>query len=236
MTPVEGPREVARRRRGEGGLPRRRLLDAAVGLLGELDSPESLTLRMVARRAGVPAAGAYSHFADLDDLIGTVLTDRHADLAAGMELAARATNEPLDELAARTRAYVHWGLEHPGHYRVVFEGRIPADVTREPGAGEGAAMLECVAASLAGARDAGEGPPAEPSDTRWRAGLLLWTGLHGIVSLRINTHAVDWPDVDDMLADLLVAHSRLPRDRVRRAVRRAAGGPARALHGDVAID
>jgi AcrR family transcriptional regulator len=236
MTPVEGPREAARRRRGEGGLLRRRLLDAAGGLLGELDSPESLTLRMVARRAGVTAAGAYSHFTDLDDLIGAVLTDRRADLAAGMELAARATTEPLDELAARTRAYVHWGLEHPGHYRVVFEGRIPKDVTRVPGSGEG--MLVAVAASLAAARDDGEGPPVVPSvaDARWRLGLLLWTGLHGIVSLRIERRTVDWPDVDDMLADLLVAHSGLPHERVRKAVRRAAGGPAQALHGGAAID
>jgi AcrR family transcriptional regulator len=229
MTPVEGPREAARRRRGDGGLGRRRLLDAAAGLLGELDSPESLTLRMVARRAGVPAVGAYHHFTDLDALIGAVLTDRHADLAAGMELAARAATEPVDELAARTRAYVRWGLEHPGHYRVVFGGRVPKDVTRRPG--EGRVMLELVAASLAAAR--GEGPPSD-ADSRWRAGLLLWTGLHGIVSLRIDEHTIDWPDVDDMLADLLVAHARLPHDRVRRAVRTTAGGPARALHGGAA--
>jgi AcrR family transcriptional regulator len=232
MTPVEGPHEAARRRRGDGGPARRRLLDAAAGLLGELDSPESLTLRMVARRAGMPAVGAYRHFTDLADLVGAVLADRHADLAAGMELAARAATDPVDELAARTRAYVRWGLEHPAHYRVVFGGRVPKDVTRRPGAGERPVMLEPVAASLAAARGTG----TSDADSRWRAGLLLWTGLHGIVSLRIDAPAIDWPDVDDMLADLLVAHSGLRHDRVRGAVRTAAGGPAHALHGGAAAD
>ena len=36
------------------------------------------------------------------------------------------------------------------------------------------------------------------SDDPQRLALLLWTGLHGIISLRVNKPTIVWPDAADM--------------------------------------
>ena len=55
--------------RGEGAHLRADLLDAATRLLSSTGNPESVSIRAVAKEAGVSATAAYRHFADRDDLM-----------------------------------------------------------------------------------------------------------------------------------------------------------------------
>src|SRR4051812_11305000 len=54
----------ARNRRGEGSRLRDEIVDAAVGLLDETGDERVLTLRSIARQAGIAAPSIYRHFPD----------------------------------------------------------------------------------------------------------------------------------------------------------------------------
>ena len=75
---------------------------------------------------------------------------------------------------------MRFGLEHPGHYKVLFEGRAVPRLDDPRLANFGRPLL---VRSVELIRDI----PAQPgrvSDDPERLSLLLWSGLHGVVSLR----------------------------------------------------
>ncbi|MBY8880681.1 TetR/AcrR family transcriptional regulator [Streptomyces sp. PLK6-54] len=207
--------------RGQGQVLKAQLVEAAARLLATLDQPETLTLRQVAREVGVAPASIYSHFPDLGALVDHVLRQRYDELARLMVQAAAAATDPLDELVARCAAYVHWGVEQPGHYRTLFGGRMPADLAPRPDStagtgpdaeqagdsvhGAGAELLESLIAALAAVTDPA-GTRATP-ERRWQAGLLLWTAMHGLISLYNDHGDLPWPPLDDLLADLIGLHT-----------------------------
>lgn len=218
MSVAEAPRR--RNPKGQGARLREEFVAAAARLLATMDRPETLTLRQVAREVGVAPASIYSHFPDLDALVQHVLRLRFGELAQAMSDAAARAGDPLDDLAARCSAYVRWGVEHPGEYRTIVGGAVPAELAplSEPGPGE--ALLETVAQSLAAARaDAAEATAEEHG----RAGLLLWTALHGIVSLYNEHGKIDWPPVAQLVADTLTLHTGRPPGDIAAAVRSADG-------------
>lgn len=54
------------------------------------------------------------------------------------------------------------------------------------------------------------GRPGTSPDTQWRSGLILWTGMHGLVSLYNSHGSLPWPQFDDLLARLLALHTGGP--------------------------
>lgn len=202
--------------RGRGDLLRAQFVTAATELLGQVERPEQLTLRMVARVVGVSPASVYSHFADLDSLVGQVLLDLLEELTASVEAAVAATNSPEDGLLAACLAYTHWGLDHPGHYRVVFGGRIDPVLHDRVGGPTGSRLIDNLSRSLAEAttRAGNDGSVAEPSVSK---GLLLWTSLHGLVVLRIDKQTLDWPPSSDHVVDMIAMFTDRPRAHLRAA-------------------
>lgn len=191
--------------RGQGQVLRDQLVEATARLLATMDRPETLTLRQVARKVGVAPASIYSHFADLTALIEHVLKLRYDELGCLMNDAAAATTSPLAELIARCAAYVHWGVEHPGEYRTIIGGGMPEQLAPLNAHGAGEELLNALVRSLAAASRQGGEPST--ADEQWQAGLILWTGMHGLVSL-YNSHGnLPWPALDDLLAQLLSLHT-----------------------------
>jgi AcrR family transcriptional regulator len=206
------------------------LVEAAARLLASSDQPETLTLRQVAREVGVAPASVYSHFPDLSALIDHVLRQRYDELARLIAQAAASATGPLDELVARCATYVRWGIEQPGHYRTLFGGRMPADLAprtdsatdtaTDPGNeqlgdsthGTGAELLESLIAALAAITDP-TGSRFTP-ERRWQAGLLLWTAMHGLISLYNDHGDLPWPPLDDLLADLIGLHAGRPSKEI----------------------
>jgi AcrR family transcriptional regulator len=151
-TTEHAPRAPRKRNpRGQGQILREQLVEAAADLLASLDSPQSLTLRMVARQVGVAPASVYSHFPDLNALVEHVLRLRYQELAELMDRAAQRAGTPVEDLVGRCAAYLHWGTANPGYYRVVFGGRAPSDVFPSSAHEAGAELLAGVVAALAAA-------------------------------------------------------------------------------------
>ena len=94
------------------------LVRAAVELLEE-DGETALSLRAVARRAGVSAAAPYRHYADREALVSAVATVGYEELAERLAAAHPSPSSP-DELASVAVAYVQFALERPALFRIMF--------------------------------------------------------------------------------------------------------------------
>src|ERR1700693_5459913 len=102
-----------------GDLPRA-LLDAALHIV-ETQGTEALTLRAVARRAGVSQAAPYRHFASKEAILAAVAEDGFRSLIAAMrESVATCGEDPLGRLRAVGLGYVTFATSHPSHFRVMF--------------------------------------------------------------------------------------------------------------------
>lgn len=112
-------RGKARRAYHHGNL-RQAIIDAALGLVAET-GVEAMTLREVARRAGVSSGAPFRHFSDKRDLVLALAEQGMGFLRGAMErrLEETASENPLVKLAVLGRAYVHWAMQHPTHYRIL---------------------------------------------------------------------------------------------------------------------
>jgi AcrR family transcriptional regulator len=96
------------------------LLEAAERVL-ERDGLAGLTLRAVAREAGVSHAAPSHHFGDLTGLVSELAAIGYRQFSAAMTTAAAAAGPTLTEKAtARAKAYVAFAQAHPGMYGLMF--------------------------------------------------------------------------------------------------------------------
>src|SRR5258707_5236906 len=93
-------------------------LRAAQELLEE-NGAAALSLRAVARRAGVSPGAPYRHYADRDALMSAVAAVGYRELAGYLAAAHPSPSTP-DDLAAVAVAYVKFALDRPALFRVMF--------------------------------------------------------------------------------------------------------------------
>ncbi len=99
---------------------RRALLDAALEVLSR-EGASALTLREVARRAGVTHAAPYRHFADKQALLAAVAEEGFRMLTAAMLQGSGPLREnPVRALQAIGVAYVRFATTQRAHFQVMF--------------------------------------------------------------------------------------------------------------------
>ncbi len=125
---------------------RQRILDTAEALL-ESDGLAALSMREVARRAGVTHQAPYHHFSDRESILAELVTRGFDELAARL---ARVNDRAPATDARRLRiasgeAYVGFALDRPGVFRIMFRPEV-CDAARFPAAQEagGRAHVELV--------------------------------------------------------------------------------------------
>lgn len=185
-----------RNRRGQGGLLRDDILRAAAAMIEETGSEEAVTLRSVAREVGIAAPSIYAHFPDRDAILGAVIDEAFGELSAAVTAAVAAHADPVDRLLAGCRAYVHFGTDYPGRYRVLF-GRTPQPDT--PVREAPMQSFQHLVDAVTGAAQAGRSASTDP----FRDATLVWTGMHGIISLRAATPMFPWPALDTVVDELV---------------------------------
>src|SRR6202171_5565190 len=94
------------------------LVRAAMELLEE-SGETALSLRAVARGAGVSPAAPYRHYADREALVSAVAAVGYRELAQRLA-AAHPSPSPPDQLASVAVAYVQFALERPALFRIMF--------------------------------------------------------------------------------------------------------------------
>lgn len=186
-------------RRGEGDRLREEVLLAATGLLGSATSRHAVTLRAIARAAGIAAPSIYRHFTDRDAILDAVVSRTFLQLELVCRDAASAWTTGLERTGAIASAYVEFAATHRSEYRILFERSVDnlgADPHLYPDGLQAFGYL-----SQAIEQMVAEGTSS--SDDAVRDAQALWAALHGLVTLLPVTPAFPWPAQQD-LVDRLV--------------------------------
>ncbi len=206
---VAGGSARQRNPRGQGERLRDDIIEAASRLMA--DSAAPLTLRGVAREAGVAATSVYLHFADIESLVLAVAERRFGELGQLQDQALESSADPCQRVRAGCLAYCEFGLEHQGHYLVMFTNPLLLPDDLNPGEFPGRKAFQRLIDTVA------ECIGREPGDPEaFRTAQFIWQQLHGIVSLRISRPRFPWPPlaetvteaVDRLLAGVPPAGSR----------------------------
>lgn len=144
-------------------------LDAGIAL-AEADGPDAVTIRGVARLAGVSHTAPLHHFRDRADLLHEIAERGFELLLERLDREIRPTAGPLESLRTYGLAYVMQAVDHPGLFQVMF---APCD--DPPGEAAYRRLIElCAAVQATGAI-----PGRDPV----RLALLVWSTVHGLASL-----------------------------------------------------
>lgn len=106
---------------------RRALITAALALLQNKDA-RSLSLREVAREAGVSHTAPYRHFADKAALLAAIAQEGFSEFGRYLNVALT-PGQPVKSLKDTGVAYVRYALDHPTHFRVMFSSFPPDEPT-----------------------------------------------------------------------------------------------------------
>jgi AcrR family transcriptional regulator len=148
-------------------------LRAAMELL-EQDGAAGLSVRAVARRAGVSPGAPYRHYADRDALVSAVAAEGYRELAGYLSAAHPSPSTP-DDVAAVAVAYVQFALEHPALFRTMFSDPCDADSSERVAATT--AIAEYVGALVRRAF-----PGADPD----ALSTAIWAVVHGLAFLHLD--------------------------------------------------
>jgi len=189
--------------RGQGERLREEILAAAERLLIETGDDEAVSIRAVADAVGVTPPSIYLHFEDKNALIFAVCERQFERLDRVTEEAAAASDDPLESLRLRGKAYVRFGLENPEHYRILFMGKAKA--TPEEFDDERlrvAASFDHLVGAVQRCMDAGEIPHSDA----FFVALGMWIAVHGLTSLLIAKPDFPWPGAEDLVDHFCSVH------------------------------
>jgi len=163
------PKKTAKATAYHHGDLREALRAAAIAILEE-DGLAGLSLRAVARKAGVSHAAPYRHFASHEALLVGLAVEGFEALRAAIVHAAAIPNDPPERITTIGGAYMRFAAENPALTQLMFGPQIP---NRDM-------IPELVAASdaIGGEIGASLGDPA--------LGLAVWAAVHGLAMLILD--------------------------------------------------
>lgn len=177
------------------------LLKAASDVLAS-DGPGALTVRRIARQAGVSTMNVYSRFGGKDGVVEHLFVEGFQRLGTALG-AVGETDDPLDDLHRCGLAYRRFALENPTYYSVMFD-RVVADYVPSAAAMEEADhTLQLLADELDRAMQIGLMVKADPIHTA----AAVWATCHGVMSLELKNvgpGVVDWARVYHDATDALM--------------------------------
>ncbi|MCA1270125.1 TetR/AcrR family transcriptional regulator [Streptomyces rubiginosohelvolus] len=149
---------------------RRAILAAALDVIAT-EGPAALSLRDLARRAGVSHAAPAHHFKDRTGLLTAVAAEGYALFADALAGAP--------DLRERGVAYVRFAATHPAHFQVMFQ----PDLHRADDPDLLAARARATDALRAGVADL---PSAGRGEDDRLAGVAAWSLAHGFATLLLS--------------------------------------------------
>lgn len=189
--PASGGTQGAKKRPyHHGGLPEA-LLAAAETVL-KRDGLRGLTLRSIAREAGVSHTAPQHHFGDTAGVLSELVADGHRRMAAAMAAALVASGSEAAPGKARRKAvahaYVDFALANPDMFRLMARNEL-LDLTR-PSLSEARSnsmrLLAGVLDPAPGVDTEGDTGPTELSAERAVAMVAGWAYVHGLAALLVD--------------------------------------------------
>jgi len=162
------------------------VLDGALDSIAA-DGPAALSLRDVARRAGVSHAAPAHHFGDKADVLTAIAAEGYALLSATMRDALAVSDGKLIDVGI---AYIRFALEHRAHFEVMFR----PDIYRSEQAAVADARQEAAEILFGVVRYTL--PSGASEDQVWGGVLAAWSFTHGFATLSLNTNFTPERDED----------------------------------------
>lgn len=162
------------------------LLDAAQRLLDE-GGVEAVTVRAVAREAGVAHSAPANHFKDRTALLVALATRIFQELAVEAQQALGSpARSPRARLHAMADVILRYALRYPHRYRLLWRGdNFASDKSSAEVAGT---VLYDAVKKILGGRG---GRSKTSTDTQV---IAAWSLIHGYISLRLEGTLVDGSD------------------------------------------
>ena len=161
---------------------RRELVNAAVELLRS-DGGQELTLRAVARAAGVSQTAPYRHFSDKGALLAAVAETGFSKLDERCEQALSIPDGPRDRLHQLGKAYVQFALDEPALYRLMFGAELGPFKDAYPSLAAGARQVHDMMSITVEDLMSEEGASNAEIES---ACVAAWSLVHGLASLLID--------------------------------------------------
>jgi AcrR family transcriptional regulator len=178
------------------------LLEAARGLANE-QSIDSITLREVARRAGVSHAAPYHHFADKRALLKALALEAFKELLQVQQ--AQIQPDPNATLYNIGLSYVQFALAHPTEFGFMFRKSLcePVGVYDEltDVANQCFELLLQTVAAINAIKGIG-------NQNLQGQGLVCWSAIHGLATLLIEAPVLPAPPTPEQLVGLMQLHNR----------------------------
>ena len=174
------------------------------------DGAAALSLRAIARELGMASSAVYRYVASRDELLTRLIIDAYDSLAAAAESrqAAAGRSDLPGRFSAVCRAVRDWALANPNEYALIYGSPVPGYVAPADTIGPASRVSDLLVQILADAAARGIGVraatrgelsqagraalapvlallPPEVTDTAIQAGLMVWAGLLGTVSLEL---------------------------------------------------
>jgi AcrR family transcriptional regulator len=163
-----------------GDLPRI-ILRATLSLI-EQEGVAHLSMREIARNAGVSHAAPYHHFGDKAGVIAALAADGFELLEAALRSAVERAEGPQARFEACGRAYVRFAVGHPAYFRVMFRPERASAEEHSRVSPRAHAAYQVLVEVVSECRRAGLGLGVAP-----RALVLTgWSTVHGLASLLVN--------------------------------------------------
>lgn len=183
-------------RRARERAARQRLIVSTARRLAEAEGWDAVTTRRLSAEIEYSQPVLYAHFTNMDQLAQAVALEGFGELTEKLRTARTGATTSTDALRRFARAYVDFARENPGLYDAMFTRATTlhfADDDTPPELEAAFTELREVVAALDGHRD---------TDTLAE---VLWSALHGLVSLARNRRLRPGFDTDriDLLTEQL---------------------------------
>ena len=176
---------ITERREREREKVRGKILDAARQLF-EAEGYENVTMRRVAEAIEYSPTTIYNHFEDKDDVVKACCEEDFTQLLGALSLQTP-PSDPIEAIRQLGRAYAAFGQQYPNHYRFMFmTPNKNHDLEAEsPGHRSFGLLRGAIERAIAAGR-------FRKVDADLAA-QVLWSSLHGVVSLVITMQPQHWP-------------------------------------------
>lgn len=172
------------------------LVEESMGVLAK-EGLDALTLREVARRAGVSQAAPYRHFRDRRALLGAIAAEGFARLGTAMGKAAEAGGPA--GMKGVALSYFEFGRRNRALYGLMFGPEL-GDASDLPELADAARQaLGIVSSAVSGQQAAGKIAAGRPD----LLAVSLWSALHGLTDLVLSGQTKSLAPPDRIAESLL---------------------------------
>lgn len=142
-----------------------------------------MSMRKIAKRAGVSATSIYLHFQNKDELLLALIESSIAKLAAALEENLEGSDDSITKLEKMARAFVDFALNNPQEYEIIYMVR-PEEMPKFPK--EKFQQIRKIYEMLAEIIGEGKKSGALQVDDPLMSAYMLWAQLHGVASVIIS--------------------------------------------------